>query len=114
MWEVQYLSIQKTIWKREPTTGLREVARKRYFSRNSKKLICESRITKLFSSVLRCLKIDGERFKPYGIVSTKKAPEDVAELEALRSWNHELHFTKICLDHWRKHACRKRRSMILL
>jgi hypothetical protein len=26
------------------------------------------------------------------VVSTKKAPEDVAEPKELRSWNHELHF----------------------
>ena len=30
--EVQNLPVQKTIWKREPTIGLREVARRRYFS----------------------------------------------------------------------------------
>jgi hypothetical protein len=32
----------------------------------------------------------------------QKAPENVAELEELRSWDHELHFTKIALVHWRK------------
>ena len=44
----------------------------------------------------------------------QKAPEAEAELEELRSWDHELHFTKILLGHGRRYACCKRRSMILL
>jgi hypothetical protein len=32
----------------------------------------------------------------------QKAPKNVAELEELRSWDHELHFTKIFLVHRRK------------
>ena len=44
----------------------------------------------------------------------QKGPKDVAELEELRSWDHSLHFTRIRLGHGRKHACRKRRNMILL
>jgi hypothetical protein len=32
----------------------------------------------------------------------QKAPENVAELEELRSWDYELHFTKIFLVHGRK------------
>ena len=31
----------------------------------------------------------------------QKAPEDVAELEELRSWDHGLHLTRICLGHRR-------------
>ena len=42
----------------------------------------------------------------------QKAPEDVAEREELRSWDHELHFTKIRLGHERKTACCKPRGMI--
>ena len=44
----------------------------------------------------------------------QKGPKDVAELEELRSWDHELHFTKIRLGHGRKTACCKQRGMILL
>ena len=44
----------------------------------------------------------------------QKAPENVAELEELRSSDHELHFTRILLGHGKKRACCKRRSMILL
>ena len=43
-------------------------------------------------------------FVPLRITFDKKATEDVAELEELRSWDHELHFTKILLGHGRKHA----------
>ena len=32
---------------------------------------------------------------------------NVAELEELRSWDRELHFTKILLGHGKKHACCK-------
>ena len=44
----------------------------------------------------------------------QKAPEDEAQLEELRSWDHTLHFTQILLGHGRKHAFCKRRNMILL
>ena len=60
----------------------------------------------MFKNVLRYIKFRGESLnfmaKAYGespnfmakarIVSTKKAPEDIAEPEELRSWNHVLHF----------------------
>ena len=43
----------------------------------------------------------------------QRAPEDVTELEELRSWDHELHFTIKLLAHGRKHACCKSsRNMI--
>ena len=40
----------------------------------------------------------------FRVTFAQKGPEDVAELEELRSWDHELHFTKILLGHGRKHA----------
>jgi hypothetical protein len=43
----------------------------------------------------------------------QKAPEEVAELEELRSWNHGLDFIKILSSKGEKHACCNRLSMIL-
>jgi hypothetical protein len=47
----------------------------------------------------------------------QKAPENVAEPEGLRSWDHELHFTKLVVHGRTQKACLLQaasRSMILL
>ena len=65
-------------------------------------LICEKHTFKLVQECATLYQISWRKPKFHGespnfmakarIVSTKKAPEDVAEPEELRSWNHELHF----------------------
>ena len=99
------LSIQKTIWKREPSTGLRGVTRKRYFFRNWMSWYAKSRLTQFIKNVFYTVSLYRNWWGTPLSGFDKKAPEDEAQLEELRSSDHELHFTKTFLGHVREFAC---------